>query len=90
MRDLHGKGGSLSYGQFDEGPSVLKWLMTGIVFGAMGLICYGGYVHGTKLERAALGELKAAAQVTKNQENKAGQITEDNREWLTSITNGGK
>ena len=89
MKELHGKGGSLSYGQFDEGPSVLKWLMAGIVFGAMGLICYGGYVHGTKLERAALGEPKAAG-VTKNQKKKAGQITEDNREWLTSITNGGK
>jgi hypothetical protein len=89
MKDLHREGGSLSYGRFDEGPSVLKLLMTGIVFGAMGLICYGGYVHGTKLERAALGESKAAG-VTKNQKKKAGQITEDNREWLTSITNGGK
>jgi len=89
MKELHGKGGSLSYGQFDEGPSLLKWLMTGIVFGAMGLICYGGYVHGTKLERAALGESKAAG-VAKDQKKKVGQITEDNREWLTSITNGGK
>jgi len=89
MKDLHREGGSLSYGQFDEGPSVLKLLMTGIVFGAMGLICYGGYVHGTKLERAALGESKAAG-VTKDQKKKVGQITEDNREWLTSITNGGK
>ncbi len=89
MKDLHKEGGSLSYGQFDEGPSLLKLLMTGIVFGAMGLICYGGYVHGTKLERAALGESKAAG-VTKDQKKKAGQITEDNREWLTSITNGGK
>ena len=90
MKNLQEKSGSLSYGLFDERPPIGRWLMMGIVFGAVGLVCYGGYYHGVKLEQAALGSPKPEAQATKKQEKKANQITEGNREWLTSIAKGGE
>ena len=90
MKNLPERGGSLSYGRFDEKPPIGRWIMMSIVFGVMGLVCYGGYYHGVKLEQAALGSPKPAARVTKKQEKKASQITEGNREWLTSIAKGGE
>ena len=37
-----------------------------------------------------MGSPKPEAQATKKQEKKANQITEGNREWLTSIAKGGE
>jgi hypothetical protein len=90
MKNLPERNGSLSYGLFDERPPIGRWIMISVIFSVMGLVCYSGYYHGVKLEQAALGGPKPAARVTKKQEKKAGQITEGNREWLTSIAKRGE
>ena len=75
---------SLTYGKFDERPPIGRDLSMATVLVIVVTACYAGYVHGEKLEQAALGKSKNPV-ASKEQAKINKQITEDNREWLTGI-----
>jgi len=77
---------SLSYGQYDERPKIGRCITYLVIIGAVVGVAWVGYIQGSALEKATIGEVKSSSHVIIEQkQGETMTITQENRQWLNNV-----